>query len=207
MSFLVLDYSLAPEARYPTQLIQGVDVLSFVLSTGRKPSDIILAGDSAGGNLTVGVVAHLTHPHPDLRVERLHLNEPLRAVVLLSPWISFSTHFESWTTNKYKDYCPAELSETASEAWRGRTALDNYNEPILAPSSFWEGLQVKDILITVGGFEVGADAIKQFAKNLEVSVSAKGTQSACYVLIKGKGWASVHHDGGTPKRVSRCTRG
>jgi acetyl esterase/lipase len=153
------------------QLIQGVDVLFYVLSTGRKPSDFILVGDSAGGNLIVEVVAHVTHPHPDSKVERLQLEEPLRAAVLMSPWVSFSTHFESWTTNKYKDYCPAELSKTFSEAWKGGSPPDNYNEPILAPSSFWEGLKVKDILITIGSFEVAADAMKEFAKKVEVGVS------------------------------------
>lgn len=44
---LVLSYSLAPEAKYPTQLQQSITLLNYMLTTGgRRPSQVGLYGHS-----------------------------------------------------------------------------------------------------------------------------------------------------------------
>ena len=44
-------YGLAPYATWPTQLEQGVESLRYVLEElGRKPGNVMLAGDSAGAS-------------------------------------------------------------------------------------------------------------------------------------------------------------
>lgn len=49
MAVLLPTYDLAPQASYPRQLTQGVEVLRYLITElGRKPENIILAGDSAG---------------------------------------------------------------------------------------------------------------------------------------------------------------
>lgn len=172
VSIFWLDYTLAPEKHYPTQLVQAVDALRYILSTGRQPSDIMIGGDSAGGNLTVGVLAHLLHPHPDPSVQKLELSEPLKGAVLISPWISFDVETESAKTNVKKDYCPPEATERFATTWKGEAKPDYYNEPLLAPKEWWEGLKVKDILITMGGVEMALDTMKAFAKKIEVRGSS-----------------------------------
>jgi len=51
-----VDYSLAPEQKYPTQLNECFDVYRWIVSDndwGLKANSIIITGDSSGGNLAV----------------------------------------------------------------------------------------------------------------------------------------------------------
>lgn len=49
MAVLLPTYNLAPRAPYPRQLTQAVGVIRYLITElGRKPENIILAGDSAG---------------------------------------------------------------------------------------------------------------------------------------------------------------
>jgi len=48
-----VDYALAPNATYPTQLDQIERVYRALLDQGRSPSRILLMGDSAGGTLAL----------------------------------------------------------------------------------------------------------------------------------------------------------
>ncbi|KAG8526682.1 uncharacterized protein KY384_008111 [Bacidia gigantensis] len=68
LRILLPAYTLAPTASYPTQLSQAAESLHLLLSPpfSLSPSQISIAGDSAGGNLTLALLSHLLHPHPDL---------------------------------------------------------------------------------------------------------------------------------------------
>ncbi len=50
---LVPDYRLAPEARFPTQINDCLSAYRQLLADGYSPERIAIAGDSAGGNLTL----------------------------------------------------------------------------------------------------------------------------------------------------------
>jgi monoterpene epsilon-lactone hydrolase len=53
MRVLSLNYRLAPEHSYPAQLEDCSAAYRWLLSTGIKPGDVVIAGDSAGGNLAL----------------------------------------------------------------------------------------------------------------------------------------------------------
>ncbi|GAA3644991.1 alpha/beta hydrolase [Microbacterium marinilacus] len=61
-----LNYSLGPESRYPTAVGQLNDALAFLVEHadehGIDPSRIVIAGDSAGANLTSQLAALTTNP-------------------------------------------------------------------------------------------------------------------------------------------------
>jgi len=59
MRVLSVDYRLAPEHPFPAGLEDCTDVYKWLLSTGIKPENIIIAGDSAGGNLTLASLLKL----------------------------------------------------------------------------------------------------------------------------------------------------
>ncbi|MHA1362961.1 MAG: alpha/beta hydrolase [Candidatus Freyarchaeota archaeon] len=59
MRVLSVDYRLAPEHPYPAQLEDCVTAYRWLLSTGIKPENIVIAGDSAGGNLTLTTLLKL----------------------------------------------------------------------------------------------------------------------------------------------------
>ena len=59
MTALVPDYSRAPEAQYPVALEEMVAVYSRLLEDGLDPKTTVIAGDSAGGGLTLALAMAL----------------------------------------------------------------------------------------------------------------------------------------------------
>ena len=55
----------------------------------------------------------------------------------------------------------------------GNAKPDHYNQPILAPSSWWKDIVVKDVLITGGDEEVLIDEIREFAAKFKVCGSMR----------------------------------
>ncbi|HEY41305.1 MAG TPA: alpha/beta hydrolase [Dehalococcoidia bacterium] len=73
---LAINYRLAPENRFPAAVVDAVAGYNWLLSVGIKPERIVIAGDSAGGGLTVAAMVALR----DAEV-------PLPAAgICLSPW-------------------------------------------------------------------------------------------------------------------------
>ncbi|KAJ4356585.1 uncharacterized protein N0V89_004620 [Didymosphaeria variabile] len=175
---LFLAYGLAPENIYPTQLTQAVEVLRYLVqTTGRIPSDISIGGDSAGGNLCLGLLSHLAHPHPE--IPALHLPTKLHAALLLSPWCSFNTHTRAYETNAEKDCFDRRALERWSSAFLGNDspfAGDFYSEPVTAPSSWWEGTAsvIGEVLVWAGGNEILLDGIEEWAKRFTKSFGKHG---------------------------------
>ena len=59
MTALIPDYSRAPEAQYPIAFEEMVAVYSRLLEDGLDPKTIVIAGDSAGGGLTLALAMAL----------------------------------------------------------------------------------------------------------------------------------------------------
>ena len=59
MQVLSVNYRLAPENPFPAGLEDCAKVYRWLLLKGFKPSNIIIAGDSAGGNLTLAGILNL----------------------------------------------------------------------------------------------------------------------------------------------------
>ena len=108
-----LDYSLVPEARYPTQLQQLADAYEYLLS--RTPANkIIIAGDSAGASLLLCFLLHIVRPCPELAPPSRPLSTPA-SVILVSPWC----HIDS-------RHIPTSSAKVADEDFLDTTMLDEY---------------------------------------------------------------------------------
>jgi epsilon-lactone hydrolase len=59
MTAIIPDYSRAPEARYPVALEEMVAVYTRLLEDGIDPKSTVIAGDSAGGGLTLALAMAL----------------------------------------------------------------------------------------------------------------------------------------------------
>ena len=53
---LALDYKLAPESQFPSQLNEGVSLYRSLLDNGYDSADIAFVGDSAGGGLIMSIL-------------------------------------------------------------------------------------------------------------------------------------------------------
>ncbi|HVJ05726.1 MAG TPA: alpha/beta hydrolase [Candidatus Saccharimonadales bacterium] len=54
-----LDYRLAPEHRFPAQLADATNAYFWLLETGVNPRELVVIGDSAGGNLALSLLLSL----------------------------------------------------------------------------------------------------------------------------------------------------
>lgn len=168
LAVFALTYTLAPHARYPTQLSQGVAALRYVLDkTGRKPGQVLLGGDSAGGNLVFGVLSHLAHPHS--RIKALKISEPLAGAATLSAW----TLLDPSIAEEQQVYSGGDIvTPYVGGAWGGEflngTPRDYYTDASEAPSSWFETYPVKQILLLGGENEILMPVIEDFALKLKV---------------------------------------
>ncbi|MCJ1309502.1 hypothetical protein MMC25_003162 [Agyrium rufum] len=173
----LLSYSLATTgALYPTQLRQAAGCLEYLIGPGgKKAENILIGGDSAGGNLCASLLSHLVHPHPD--IAPVQLNRPLAGAALVSPWGNFAHDADAYTRNQYKDSWDAPALSKCAEVYLGDAKPDEWNQPFRAKAEWWTDIssKVRDILITGGSEEVMADDITAFAKKIEVNHSSTTT--------------------------------
>ena len=168
VSFLFVAYTLVPHGTYPTQFREGVEALDYVLNDlGRFPSDIILAGDSAGANQCLAILSHLSHPSPD--VPELKLDQKLKALVLVAPWVSFKTDWPSMQRNLYKDIVTPKAGAQWGADYLGGQVTSPYAEALEAPASWWEGAKVEQLLCVAGGDEMLLDPINAWVEKYKVS--------------------------------------
>jgi acetyl esterase/lipase len=86
-----LDYSLVPEARYPTQIQQIATAYEYLL-TKTSAEKIIVGGDSAGASLLLSFLLHLARPNPDIPPKALPAPASL---ILISPWVNIDSHLHT----------------------------------------------------------------------------------------------------------------
>uniref|UniRef100_A0A060T2P3 ARAD1A10120p n=1 Tax=Blastobotrys adeninivorans TaxID=409370 RepID=A0A060T2P3_BLAAD len=87
LSIVVLDYSLGPEHNYPTPLVEA-SKLYYQLTEVDKSTNVILMGDSAGGNLAINICRHIYDPHPDAK--KLPSKVAPSGAILISPWVNLT---------------------------------------------------------------------------------------------------------------------
>ncbi|KAE8144388.1 Alpha/Beta hydrolase protein [Aspergillus avenaceus] len=165
IAFFILSYSLTPQAAYPTQLQQAVAALRHILSTPRSPSKILLGGDSAGGNLALAVLLHLSHPHPE--IDPLPDIAPLAGLFAFAPWVDFGNDTPSMQENAGKDVIVRESLESWSSAYLGGKEADAWSEPSRAPTEWWREAKVERVLLLVGRDEVLFGGIDAFVERFQ----------------------------------------
>lgn len=86
MDVLCFDYRLAPEHPYPAATEDAMKAWNYLMLLGYGARDVILTGDSAGGNLALSLI---------LRLKRERRLLP-RGVILMSPWTDLTSSGESF---------------------------------------------------------------------------------------------------------------
>ncbi|OAP56083.1 hypothetical protein AYL99_09262 [Fonsecaea erecta] len=165
-SIAFVEYGLSPEHRFPTQYKQAVQAVKTVLQSGRKPSDVIVGGDSAGGNLAVGILSATLHSRAG--IPSLNLDTPLKGALLISPWVDLSVGTsKSWVENKDKDIISAAIVPALVKNLISDDDRNEYTDPIRADSKWWAGVPVSSILALAGTHEMFYDDITKFSQKLK----------------------------------------
>ncbi len=149
---LIIGYRLAPEHPFPAALEDALTAYCWILAHDTQPSQITLAGDSAGGGLVLSLLLSLR--------ER---GEPLpAAAVCMSPTTDLSLSGESWSINAQKDVVISrQIAEQTQLLY-----LPGVNpcDPLASPL-FGDLHGLPPLLIQVGGDEVFLSDSQCFAES------------------------------------------
>ena len=168
---LAVDYRLAPEHPFPAAVDDCRAAYRWLLAQGIAAHNIVLAGDSAGGNLALGLLQGLEAA-----------GEPLPAcAVLLSPGVDFTLSSRSMVTNAQLDpsFALAELV-----ALRGLYAPpERYLDPAVSPL-FGDFARLPPLLFQAGGSEM----------LLDESTRAAARAHAAGVVVELEIWDHMGHE-------------
>jgi acetyl esterase/lipase len=157
-TILFVQYTLVPYAAYPIQICESIEAVKYVLDDlGRLPSDVILGGDSAGANLCLAILSHIMHPSPDFPA--FQIITPLKALVMISPWVIFDIKQDSGKRNADKDIFKVEMGTRWGNDYLAGKPTNPYAEALLPPAEWWKDAKVERVLVVAGADEVLVDPI------------------------------------------------
>lgn len=149
-------YPLAPENPFPAALVALQDALASVKIEG----PLVIGGDSAGGNLAVGLCL---------------LGAAADALFLVSPWLDLRIVSEGYDRAASTDrlFSRAMAMEARQMYLQGHSADDPLATPLLAPLE-----AMPDTFVLAGGAEVLLDDSLAFAARL----ASAGVDVECRVV-------------------------
>ncbi|KAK0506944.1 hypothetical protein JMJ35_010644 [Cladonia borealis] len=164
VSIFALDYHLAPEFQYPTQLDEAKAAYDYLLRDMAIPADrVVVAGDSAGGHLVLSLLVDLhqrsSRPKPG-------------GAMLFSPWVSLH-HTPS--TNAYTDVISAAFLRATARRFLGPARSDRKEtrtDPLLEflnphPEIEWDAVLPSWLWVSAGTNEIMFDDIVKLTQALE----------------------------------------
>ena len=148
---LLIDYRLAPEHPFPAAVDDAVAAYRWMLSSGLKPARIGVAGDSAGGGLTVATL---------VAIKDAKLPIP-GAGACLSPWVDLEGVGDSMKTKAAVD--PMVQKEGLVNMAQAYLAGQNPRSPLAAPL-YADLAGLPPLLIQVGTAETLLDDSNRLAE-------------------------------------------
>ncbi len=161
MDVLAFDYRLAPENPYPAALQDAMKVWNYLMLLGYGARDIIIAGDSAGGNLALALTLKL-------KEEKRLLP---RGLVLMSPWTDLTCSGQSFI--KRADMDPVLDGDYLYKTIKNYAEGQNLTNPFISPL-FGDFTGFPPTYIQVGENEIlYSDSVRLHKKMVESNVSVK----------------------------------
>jgi len=150
-SALLLEYRCAPESPFPAAVDDAVAAYRWLLDQGISAGGLVIAGDSAGGGLTVATLLALRDG-----------GVPLPAAgVCISPWVDLTCSGASYSTKAASD--PIVKKAGVEEMARAYLGMADRRTPLASPL-FADLRGLPPLLIQVGSEEVLLDDATQLAE-------------------------------------------
>lgn len=161
MDVLAFDYRLAPENPFPAAIEDAIAAWDYLMLLGYGARDIIVAGDSAGGNLALCLVHEL---------KRTNRIIP-RGLVLMSPWTDLCSLGSSFTSKGSLD--PVLTKEYINQAILAYAPEADLTNPMISPL-YGDFKDFPPTYIQVGKNEILlSDSVMLYEKMIKENVSAK----------------------------------
>jgi epsilon-lactone hydrolase len=165
-----LDYRLAPEHKFPAQLTDATSAYRWLLSNGVNPQQLVVLGDSAGGNLTLALLLSL----------RDSALPPPALAICLSPATDFGAWGAGAPVNSDFDWITQGMTLHWADWF---CTLKERSDPLVSPvNADLRGLP--PIYIQAGGSEILLASIQMFVERAR-------EQGASVVL---ETWPAMNHD-------------
>src|SRR5215470_17093654 len=168
---LLLDYRLAPEHPFPAALEDAVAAYQWLLTQGIAAERVVVAGDSAGGGLTVATLITLRDrglPRP-------------AGGVCISPWVDLTNSAESYVTKAAVD--PIVTRDGIEGMTQAYVGGGDRKAPLVSPL-YADLRDLPPLLVQVGSDEVLLDdarGLGQRAKAAGVDVTVEEWPSMIHV--------------------------
>lgn len=171
----MLDYRIAPEVVYPEALRDAENGWQCILESGYTPENIIVTGDSAGGNLILALVMKLRDEGRALP----------KALVAMAPMGDFGMRgascafnlFRDATLGKSRDYLPLDVNEKypGRPLYAGDADVDDpYLSPVCGVFT-----QFPSMLLQTGTYDMLlsdtlliAEKMRSAGRNVQVNLAA-----------------------------------
>lgn len=209
VSVFMLDYSYAPEARFPVQLKQCVAGYKYLVQERGVPAaKIAMMGDSAGGSLSLAFLTHRLVPLSS--VENISaLGKPGVGVFLISPWVSLRS------TEGYAEKAESDVlfgwgllkwaKMFSGESPGKELALYSEFTTPMAQRGSWETILPSNVRVWAGEDELFLATIKDFVRqaradgvNVKLMAAAGKEHDWQYVEATDNEKAFLDQDFGTP---------
>jgi len=164
------DYRLAPESQFPAAVDDVVAVYRALLSAGYPPERIVIAGESAGGGLSLSLMLALRSAGVPLPA----------AAALYSPWTDLAATGDSIRTNS--DRCAMFCGSDVAASARYYLGDADPRNPLASPL-YADLAGLSPLLIHVGADEVLRDDSTRLAEGAR----------AAGVSVELKIWPVVPH--------------
>ncbi|NBJ92832.1 alpha/beta hydrolase [Parablautia muri] len=161
MDVLCFDYRLAPENPYPAAMEDAMRAWNYLMLLGYGARDVIVAGDSAGGNMALSLVLKLKEE------ERLLP----RGLMLMSPWSDLTSSGETHQSRAEVD--PVLDAEYLDRMIHNYVEGQDLKNPMISPL-FGDFAGFPPTYIQVGNNEILlSDSTMLHKKLIEANVSVK----------------------------------
>ena len=147
------DYRLAPEFPYPAAVEDAFSAWNYILSCGYDAKDLIVAGDSAGGNLALVLTLILQERNMELP----------KSLVLFSPWTDMTSSGKSYHAKELVD--PVLTNEYITKAVSSYLGSAPACSPYVSPL-FADFKGFPPVYIQVGTNEILLDDSRALYKQL-----------------------------------------
>lgn len=172
-AILSLEYSLVPDASYPTQLRQALAGYRY-LSSLTHPTNIVVSGDSAGASIILSLLLYLANPASKSSTPNGLSNGTEKQLaapgmaVLISPWVTLISPKDK---NTASDYLDAHNLHQYAKQYSGTKI--SVHDPLISPGkckdvTWWrKAAPEQGFFIAYGAEEVFAPEIKYLIALLE----------------------------------------
>ena len=175
----MVDYRVAPKNIYPAALEDAAQVYEELLNRGIDPKNIIVFGDSAGGNLALELALYL---------KENNLPQPAM-LILVSPRTTFEDNLPSRIENVDRDLILGKMNKKMYSAVKNPVYAGDLplNDPRLSPI-YADLKNLPPTLIQIGGYELfvddGIELIKKAtADELNVTLSVYAGMSHDFSVL------------------------